>query len=314
MACLLGITAFTASAHECQPNDRSAPVNLTVPLTVQMPTKSGTAPVGSVLFVKEASLAQWTGTHREISPTCLSALKRWLNGRMNTMPAGKNIFSTAIPGVGLRITVIYDKPGAARQEWVLPFNTLLNENTQTVVNTDEINIRLEVVKTGAISGGNINVNLPSLISFSDRSLIINLSLNVLAARAQCSILLAQPQIELPPISMKDIENNVHNNAYPVEMNLQCLNTRQASIDIEGATNETTPSVFNNIVSEHSATGVGIEMLYNGSVMTPHRPVEIIMPQQHLSIPIPLAVRYAKSGPVITSGKVKAQITLRINYL
>lgn len=313
-AVLLNAFAFTASAHDCKTQERPTPLNLTIPLTVQIPDRAGAAPVGTVLFVSEKSLAQLTGSHHEITPACIGEVQRVLNGRMSTAQSGNHVFSTSLPGVGIRITVIDDQPGMAKKEWILPFNTPFSAVAAHPISTDEIKLRIEVIKTGIIQGGTITIRLPALVSLSDNSLVVNLAMTVLSASAHCAIVVDQPQIELPPINTQELASGADKTNYPVSVNLQCMNTSRASINIEGTTEPQNITVFKNVAPENPASGVGIEMLYNGSVMTPFKPIDMALPTQQMNIPLPLSVRYAKTAQPVSEGKVKAQITLRINYL
>ncbi|MBL7637103.1 fimbrial protein, partial [Atlantibacter hermannii] len=141
-----------------------------------------------------------------------------------------------------------------------------------------------------------------------------LALTIIPAQAHCAIMVPNPQVELAPIDVKDLIADRNVEQTPVSVNLQCLNTQKASINIEGVYAENRLSVFKNMVSDQPAQGVGIEMLYNGIVMMPGRPIDITLAQQQTGFALPLTVRYARSGEKITEGKVKAQITLHINYL
>lgn len=301
-------------AAECQDIKRSEPLNLTVPVTVQLPARVAAEPVGAVLYKKEASLAQLTGSHRPITSACLEKVRKVLNGRMTARQTGFNTFATALPGLGLRLTVIYDKPGATRKEWVLPFSAPVADLSPAAITTDDLTLRFEAVKTGAMQSGTLNLRLPSLLSLNDNSLVVNMAVNVLAAKAHCAIQVPNPQIDLPPIDATELASSEAKKPYPVSVNLLCLNTKKASINVEGANDPQIPSIFKNVAPDNPASGVGIEMLYNSSVLFPGRPMEIILPQQQNGFALPLAVRYAKTNEKITKGNVKAQITLRINYL
>lgn len=314
LALLLQTTTFGVMAAECQTTARTEPVNLTVPVTIQLPPRVGTEPTGTVLYKKEATLAQFTGTHRAITGACIEKIKKALTGRITASQDGLNTFATPLSGLGLRLTVIYDKPGATRKEWVLPFSVPVADVTQAALTTDDIKLRFEAVKTGTIQSGTLNFRVPSLISLNDNSLVVNLALNVLAAKAHCAILVPDPQIELPPINAVTLASSTEKPAYPVKVNLSCLNTNKASINIEGANDPQMPTIFKNVSPETPAGGVGIEMLYSGSVMMPNHPIDIALPQQQNGFALPLSVRYARNKEKITAGRVKAQITLRINYL
>ncbi|WP_312973931.1 fimbrial protein [Atlantibacter sp.] len=304
----------SAQAQECQTVKRGNPVNLTVPVTLTLPMKTATAPVGTVLFKKEASLAQFTGVHKPITGACIEKIHQQLAGRISASQSGQNVFATKLPGLGLRITVIYDKPGATHKEWILPFTASLDDKAWENLTTDDIKLRLEAVKTGTITSGILTFTLPTLAQTTDNSLVVNLALTIIPAQAHCAIMVPNPQVELAPIDVKDLIADRNVEQTPVSVNLQCLNTQKASINIEGVYAENRLSVFKNMVSDQPAQGVGIEMLYNGIVMMPGRPIDITLAQQQTGFALPLTVRYARSGEKITEGKVKAQITLHINYL
>lgn len=316
LLCSLALWTEVALAQEepCSLNPQIKRQSLTVPVSVQLPTTMASVSIGTVLYKKEQSLAQLTGTHRQILPACIKKIHQTLNGRISSAQSGKNIWATALPGLGVRITVIYDKPGMAYKEWQLPFNATLDEVMQKGLTTDDIKLRFEAIKTGQIEGGTLSEMLPSLLTLSDNSLVVNLALNVIAAKAHCSILIPQPQIGLTPIDAKELLDHRHGADWPVSVNLQCLNTRHASIKIEGVYAANNTTVFENVATDTPAKGVGIEMTFNGIVMQPGHPVDIAMPQQQIGFPLPFSVRYARTEQSVSGGNVKAQITLHINYL
>lgn len=75
--------------------------------------------------------------------------------------------------------------------------------------------------------------------------------------------------------------------------------------------------------ESSASGIGVQVLKDGSPVTfgpePESPRaanqwfagEVVQGQRRLSIP--LAARYVQDGPAVTSGRVQAHATFRISY-
>lgn len=288
--------------------------NVTIPVTVQLPDNVSLMPTGSVIYKKEASLAELSGNHNVISTECKTKVRQLLRGKLPSRQSGQNTYATALAGLGIRITVIYDKSGFAHKEWVLPFSAPLRDLSDKTITSDDIKIRFEAVKTGTISGGGVlNFQIPSLITLSDNSFVVNLALALISPKAHCMIQVASPQIDLPPVKISDLKNNIVRTDKPVDVNLLCMNASKASINIEGLNDATYPTVFKNVAADNQASNVGIEMLFNGAVMHPGMPVELTLPGQN-SYTLPLSVRYAKTGQSVTGGKVKAQITMHINYL
>jgi len=309
---LQGVT-LNAIAGPCTQEAPIKAQNLTIPVTIQMPAQSATASVGTVLYKKEASLAQLTGSHHLITNECVNKLKKVLAGRMTSAQSGAGIFTTPYAGLGIRITLIFDKANRPHKEWILPFNNPVTDLTYDAITTDDIKLRIEAIKTGPLKGGAENVQLPSLLSLSDNSLVVNLAIKILAAKSHCTIQMLNPQIDLPPIDAKTIDKQKRSKTYPANISLNCLNTQKASINIEGNNNVNIPSVFNNIATDNPAKGVGVEMLYNDSTLTPGNPIDIALPNQ-TNFSLPISVRYARLKEKITEGNIKTQITLRINYL
>ena len=301
-------------AKECSPTVRPDLLNLTVPVSIDLPTRTESAPTGTVLYSKEASLAQWSGNNHLISATCSEKIRQSIMGRMGTSQNGDNTYATSLPGVGLRITVIYDKAGAGRKEWILPFSQSLADITHEPLKTDDIKLKIDIVKTGQIRGEGGEFNVPSLIALSDRSLVVNLRMLIRAAKAHCAIIMPEPQVELVPVKKSELVQKGNSPVYPLSINLQCQNTQYASLSIDGQFSDNKQTVFKNSAAENAAQGVGIEMLYNGIAISHNKPVDINLSQQQDNYPLPLSVRYGKSEDDISDGKVKAQITLHVNYL
>ncbi|ELY2645252.1 fimbrial protein [Cronobacter sakazakii] len=277
-AIVMLIKGLIAPVYASDCNLKQKPSNVTIPVTIQLPDNITMMPVGSVIYKKEAS------------------------------------YATALPGLGIRITMIYDKPGSAHREWILPFSAQTRDLSNKTITSDDIKLRLEAIKTGTItSGGILSFRIPSLITLNDNSFVVNLAMALISPKAHCMIQVVNPQIDLPPVKISELKSNSGITAQSVNVNLLCMNTRRASINIEGLTDANNPTVFKNVAPDSHAENVGIEMLFNGTVMRPNSPLDLSLPNQN-SYPLPLSVRYAKTSNNLTGGKVKAQITLRINYL
>ncbi|WP_024547997.1 fimbrial protein [Siccibacter turicensis] len=290
------------------------PSNMTVPVTVSLPDNITMIPVGSVVYKREATLAQLSGTHGVVSAECRTKISKLLNGKIPTQQKGQDTYATSLPGLGVRVTLIYEKPGSAHKEWVLPFSTQTRELSDKIITSDDVKLRVEAIKTGAITqGGVLNFRIPSLVWLSDNSLVVNLVMMLVSPKAHCMIQMTTPQVELPPVKISELKNNGAKTAQPVGVNLLCMNTHKASLSVEGLHESSSPTVFKNVAPESPAKNVGIEMLFGGTVMKPDVPLELALPDQN-SYTLPLSVRYAKSGDALTGGNVKAQITLHINYL
>ncbi|ELY4221243.1 fimbrial protein [Cronobacter sakazakii] len=313
-AIVMLIKGLIAPVYASDCNLKQKPSNVTIPVTIQLPDNITMMPVGSVIYKKEASLAELSGSHDIVSTACKAEISQLLNGKMPGRQNGQDTYATALPGLGIRITMIYDKPGSAHREWILPFSAQTRDLSNKTITSDDIKLRLEAIKTGTItSGGILSFRIPSLITLNDNSFVVNLAMALISPKAHCMIQVVNPQVDLPPVKISELKSNSGITAQSVNVNLLCMNTRRASINIEGLTDANNPTVFKNVAPDSHAENVGIEMLFNGTVMRPNSPLDLSLPNQN-SYRLPLSVRYAKNSNNLSGGKVKAQITLRINYL
>ncbi|MBE4916856.1 fimbrial protein, partial [Enterobacter cloacae complex sp. P4RS] len=91
------------------------------------------------------------------------------------------------------------------------------------------------------------------------------------------------------------------------------NVHRASLTIEGELFEGSDSIFLNVEKEHSATGIGIELLYESKVLKVMHPVDIPLSTVEDNMNLPLSIRYAKAREKVEGGKVKSRDTLQFNY-
>ncbi|WP_336284377.1 fimbrial protein [Citrobacter arsenatis] len=307
----LGITS-SARAEECTASSVK-PINMTVSSTITLPQTAVTATPGTVLYIKESSLSALSGIHSPVTP-CMKHLTSMLQSHITGSHSGNNIIATALPGLGLRITVILNKAGLPHKEWELPFNISLNHVQSQALTTDDFRIRIEAIKTGEIQGETLMLHFPALLSLDGNTLVVNLSLTIIVAKAHCAIEVVRPQISLPPVTTRELLQYKPIATTPLAVSLHCLNTRRTSISVEGITSTENTNAFSNMEKENPAEGVGISISYNDRVMPPNTPMDILLPTSQETYILPLAARYIRIGKKIKGGKLKTQITLRINYL
>lgn len=315
LAAMVSVPASFVRAAECTVKTNASPVNLTIPLTAQFESNMIGSSTGSVLWQKEATLSQLANSHRNIDIDCLLKSGAQFSGKLNSAQQGQNTFATSIPGIGIRIKLIYAAPGAARREWMLPFNVSATSLNSKQINTDNISLRIELIKTGEFgSAASAPYIMPAMLTLANNALVVNLALAIAPPRAHCHLKLNSPQIVMPPIEANMLRHNIQSSLTPVRAELQCINASQVALTLEGTASQER-GVFENLVKENGARGVGMQVLYGQEVMMPNLPKIIIdSPAAPQQVQLPLSVRYAKTGSDITAGSVQAKITLKINYL
>ncbi|UTJ47157.1 fimbrial protein [Atlantibacter subterranea] len=315
LAALAFAPATFVRAAECAAQNKDSPVNLTIPLTAQFQTNIITSPPGSVLWHKEATLSQLANSHREINIDCLLQAGAQFSGKLKNNQQGQNTYATSIPGIGIRVKLIYAAPGAARREWMLPFNVSVASLNSKNINTDTLSLRIELIKTGEFgTASSAPYMMPAMLTLGNNALVVNLAVAIAPPHAHCNLKLNSPQIVMPPIDAGMLRQNVHSALTPINAELQCINASQVALTLEGATSPTR-GVFENLVKTNGAGGVGMQIIYGQEVMLPNSPKIILdSPGAPQRMQLPLSARYAKTGDPITAGSVQAKITLKINYL
>lgn len=298
-ACLITDSTFTTNISD----------NITLPQNI------GRIPTGSVLYKKESLLSTNAGNQLVSQDDCVSTLHNMLSGKIASSEVGSNIYATNIEGVGIRLTLIIDKPGVGHREWLIPFRFNINSFSKEKITTQNIKIRVELIKYRDIKLNNAKIiYMHDVISSADKKIIVNFILNVLANHSYCKVHVLSPQITLPDVYVSVFKATNVTRSFPVYLNMDCENVQRATLTIEGQLNLGSETVFRNLEINTPAKGVGIELLYNHQVIKAMHAVNI--PDSELSgnALLPLSVRYAKVNDKVEPGEVKSKITLHFNYL
>ncbi|MBE4916919.1 fimbrial protein, partial [Enterobacter cloacae complex sp. P4RS] len=113
---------------------------------INLPQYLGHLATGATLFNKEISLSSLSGEHLISDDKCFPALHNILAGRLTTTQTSNHVFSTRVDGIGIRLTLIFDKAGVGHREWTIPFNVDLTSISNKKITTNDFKVRIELLK------------------------------------------------------------------------------------------------------------------------------------------------------------------------
>ncbi|MBE4895983.1 MULTISPECIES: fimbrial protein [Enterobacter cloacae complex] len=287
----------------------------TIPISFRIPDDIQSKSIGTVLFRKEATLTELTGKSKDLTSDCIAKASQVFTGRLPDVKSGNNVFKTRVDGVGIRITVVFSKKGVVHKELFIPFAISLGQYANKQIKTDDISIRLELVKIGNVETQGVETfNIPDLLTLNDGSFIAGLAVKIAPASPHCAIKMNAPQVVLTAVKTSQFKNSPASPPQPVEIGVECINTTHASISIEGMSKIDSGWVLENLLKEKASSGVGIELLYDGKTIIPHQIIDIGLSKENQSKSLPFTARYLKIADEVKAGEVKTQFTLRLDYL
>lgn len=95
--------------------------------------------------------------------------------------------------------------------------------------------------------------------------------------------------------------------------LNCNAGTRVNVQIDGSAQDASKGVLNLTSGTGSATGVGIQLLYNNAPLTLSAPVNIGTATSEGTFNIPLQARYYQTGNNITPGTANANATFTVTY-
>lgn len=306
---------FSRASLGSECNTQSGGGLTTIPVSFRMPDDIQSKTIGTVLFRKEATLTELTGKSKDITSDCITRTSQVLTGLLPETKTGNNVFNTHVDGVGIRVTIVLSKKGVIHEEFALPFTLSLGQYAGKQIKTDDIRIRLELIKTGDIKTHGVEtINIPDLLKVSDGSFIARLAVKITPASPHCAIKMNAPQVVLNAVKISQFKNSPASSPQPVEIGVECMNITHASISVEGMSQIDSGWVLENLQKENASSGVGIELLYEGKTIVPHQMIDIGLSKENQSRALPFTARYLKIADEVKAGEVKTRFTLRLDYL
>lgn len=244
----------------------------------------------------------------------------------------RRIYKTEVDGVGYSISGTTTKC-AGGTGVVSGSNTMrgladtvkLCENTSGMVNSSlNGSITVTFYKTasetgsGTVTGKTVGslVLLNNALLWQSPEAVVNINAFTVTTPA-CTL-----TTSFIPVDMKDVNKNEFNGKnstpgsnYTQSFNLPmtCNAGTQVKVKMEGDIYDSAKGIINTTGETGTATGVGIQLLYNSQPLTLGTDVPVGTSSAGGSFSVPLQARYYQIGNTITTGKANGVLTFTMTY-
>lgn len=253
-------------------------------------------------------------------------------GTFDSMLNGRRVYSTNVAGIGYTISGTTTKC-AGGSVTVTGSNTIQgNVNTAKLCEnpTGMISpalhgfVRITFYKTAAETGSGV-ITARTVGSF----VLLNNSVLWQSPEAAVNInafTVTTPACKLTttsiPVDMKDVDKNAFNgkgstpgdaHTRPFNLPMACNAGTKVSIKMEGDIYDASKGVINTIGGNNTATGVGIQLLYNNQPITLGSEVLVGTSFAGGGFTVPLKARYYQTADRITTGTANGVLSFTLTY-
>ena len=275
--------------------------------------------VGTVVYQSTTSLDA-IGSHFAIScgPEGIGYIT---TGTMSGSVLSGNIYRTNIPGIGLRVSVSKSTgflfPAALTP---LPFSYTWTSTT-SYTGTGNGYLTVELIKTGSVlSSGQLDYTANNYLSISGNGSSMNIaSLHVTGYvnNVACSVTTTDIEVPLADVLGASLTGvGVTAKRKDFNLGLNCDAGTRINVTMAGLQHSDTSATgvlqLSNPLSASTATGVGIQMLYNNSPM-PLNTNLVLKTSSGGVETFPFSAQYYQTRSSVTTGTANATATLNITY-
>lgn len=177
-------------------------------------------------------------------------------------------------------------------------------------------IVLALYQTGPIrQGGVIPAAAIAELQVSDGLQVMNMSMSAITVNVlACNITTPTVNVQMPAF-YKSSFNGVGSTTTETEFRIgaNCDSGVMPTITFSGQTNSGTTNVFAIKSGSGTATGVGVQLLYGGSVINQNTAVAMNTTTAAGTTEFPFSTRYIQTENTVTSGQADATITFTLSY-
>lgn len=269
------------------------------------------APVGTIIYQRDLNSAQIGKTILSCTGTFTPQLYIMRMGSAVTVPGQNYVYSTNLPGVGVKVTSYNGNPFTVPQnswDFVAPY-ILPNVYKFYLIKTGDISGgtlwtgRLFEWTTNKTSGGTLTVGYGN---FSGGTV------NTVA----CSVTNTSIVVPMGNVSRNTFSSVGHqSDPVPFFVGLNCDSGTRVNITLDATADSSgTPGVvaLTSAGSAGVASGVGVQLTYSGTPVTFGTPIPIVTSTGG-ALNIPLIARYYQTLTKVTAGIANAQATFTMTY-
>ena len=282
--------------------------NLTVSLGSM--TVQRDAPVGSIIGTRG-----YANTNESAICDASTSRYRTLTYQGGVQSSVSNVYNTNIPGVGIQLINTFSNP-AEVWNW-----TRVDSSTPSLKATHH-DITVNIIKTGPVTSGVLSTGEIGNEKFSTAGSyitteIINMGAGNSVTALACSIVNTNIPVPLDDVlgaSLTGVGTTAKRKDFSV--GLSCDAGARINVTLAGQQHSDTSATgvlqLSNPLSASTATGVGIQMLYNNSPM-PLNTNLVLKTSSGGAETFPFSAQYYQTRSSVTTGTANATATLNITY-
>lgn len=276
--------------------------------------------VGDVLYSHRATLADLTHNSDELSCSDDAGVLN-VEGNLVGREAGKRVYQTATPGIGIRILYQNRQPAVGNTLKVLPFTAISMLRKKSPLRPEDIVLKIELIKTGPVASAPIfQFHQAALLRFVEKGLttIVNLQIQGALPETVCNFNSPQTIIHLPTQSAATITARKPALHYPLPVKIICNGEPNfMTITLSGDAYNSSQGILKIENTEGSARGVGLQFWYRSLPLRTGKPLRISSPGRlttNNQLTLPFFVSYVRTNSDIIPGKISVGAVLHIEYL
>lgn len=266
------------------------------------------APIGSVLATAT------TGTYnggQAIAGCSEPWTYRWELSKWSSLSSqGNKVYNTNIAGVGLRLT-------NTASGKLLPYDQSMGTGS-VIINAD--GIKAELIKTGDITGGTLDIGMLARASVANQFYFANVTLNGTntITSESCSVTTNPVNVTLGDHDKSEFSGPGTGTAWQTfNINLSCVQGARINVRIDATADSDAgvPGVIKLDSDPVNASGVGVQLWYRYE----DSPVQFGQERYYYTSPsggneyVQLQARYYQTTQSITAGKANATATFTLSY-
>lgn len=300
LACLPGIAVAT-----CQLVNRTswATVTFTPPAKIMVPNN---AAVGTVLWA-----SPMTPQNAEADLYCDQYTSGGIvNYQGPQVPGGSTIFPTIVPGVGVRLS-----------RGSMGSYLIANPNDYVPAGATQFNLNtaLEFVVTGPVAVGS-SINASQLVNwaFGNVNPVVTFvtGANTTFVGPACTVAVDPTVVQLPAVTVGAFGGNgstTGTTAFAVQLSCSYASPLEITLDSINPINANNGVLSNIAASPGAASGVGVQISYNGKPAKLRRPITINATPGPFSIPFTASYYRNTGSGALGAGAVSATATYTLTY-
>lgn len=302
----------------------TSPRMLEIALAPILPDDIDSKAIGEVLYSNQGTLSNLTGQSTLLGcaeDEATAPLMLDVSSTMQGAEVALSTWQTSVPGLGLRISFIDNSAGQNQEARFAPFNFTRTLSPGNSLITDELQVKIEIIKTGELSGQeNFSWQQPTLLRFYAPQLgetQVRLTMNATLPPPRCNFSMPSAMLSLESVSLHTLREQHVSVKTPWRLLYVCSRKpAMASLTVDGEMLDADVGIFRPRSGDKQAQDVGLQIWFGEQAMATGKvfSLDSINPTSGGVYSVPLSVNYVLAGKSPKPGEVNMTVTLKLNYL